>query len=136
MDLGKIATGLTPAFLIALWDQAKDRGAPHHLTGNRSQDIRMPEVRYVCDQSRRLPFPKDPGVLAGRFLFGVVVYQPFRDCNHRTGFLGLVAVMDEAGYELSVPEEEASELILGIRDIPMDEEERVIRWVQRSFRRA
>ena len=125
-----------PRFLIALWDQVKGRGGPHHLTGDRSKDIRMGTLRYVCGQARRPPLPEDPAVLAGRLLFGVVVYQPFIDCNHRTGFLGLEAVMDEAGYKLSIPEDEVAEFLLGIRDIPKDEEDRVIRWVRRSFRQA
>ncbi len=136
MDLRRIAEDLTPEVVIALWNEAKDRGAPHNLTGNPSQDLRLATIAYVCDQSRRSPFPEDPAILAGRFLYGVVVNQPFKDCNHRTGFLGLLKVMGEAGYGLSVPEEAVSEFIRGIRDIPRDEEKRVVRWVRLSFHRV
>jgi death on curing protein len=61
----------------------------------------------------------------------LIINHPFVDCNKRTGFLGMFAVLNEGNYFISVPDNEIYNLTIGISTgkIKFDE---IVEWLKNN----
>ncbi|MDE1822216.1 MAG: Fic family protein [Euryarchaeota archaeon] len=121
---------ITPDLLIAIWQSTIDEGSGHF-----SREVKYPTVlakisNYLQNEALRVP----PWEACGTVLFRFVDEQPFGDCNHRTGWFLVQALMARAGYRLVRSEDHIVDFLRGMVNRAVTREQ-AIAWVRESFAR-
>ena len=124
---------LTSAKVLELWKESWDVFGPHDPKTIRDEgtldNLELYHYPYLLSE-----YPDDPIRVAAEVCHYIVSNHPFWDCNHRTGWMTLLWLLEAVGYSLEhVPRDAVKEKVKGIDWLGVTAEE-LAGWVRTQAR--